>query len=442
MLALCVDSRRARPGHLFFALKGEKADGHAFLPAVATAGAYAVVRSDFPVANLPPNGFFLQVDEPLAALGRFAAAYRRQMPARIAGVTGSVGKTATKEMLADAWTALGRTVRTAGNFNNEIGLPLSLAELDRDCIFGVFEAGISHPGEMSTLRDILMPEIVVVTRIGSAHIEFFPSVRAIAEEKAALLDRLPSHGFAVLDCDDDYYDVLRTHSPAPVTTCSLRGRDADYVGEIQPAGRLRVGEMATGESAVLPVPPPAAFMAENALKAIAAARRCGVPWPALERTLAGYQPVGQRWAVEVVRGWTAINDGYNANPDSMRAALQAFAEWPARGKKYLALGPMLEQGRLEQYEHEALGRFVAAGGWAGVVIVPAEPSDVPEAAVQALAEGLGAGDWPAEATCQAPGAAAAAAWLHQRLRPGDALLLKASRGVRIEQVLVALKQED
>jgi len=435
-----VDSRQARPGQLFFALQGEHADGHAFLGAVAAAGAYAVVRADYPVGNLPAAGFCLRVDDPLAALGRFAMAYRAQMSARIAGVTGSVGKTATKELLADALATLGPTVRTAGNFNNEIGLPLSLTGLGRHCVFGVFEVGISHPGETAPLRDILRPDFAVMTRIGAAHIGFFESVGAIAEEKAALLERLPPDGFAVLGRDDDCFAALRAHASAPVVTCSLRSPDADYAGVALADDRLRVQERDSGEQAVLPVPPPAAFMAENVLKAVAAARRCGVPWPALEAALAAYVPVGMRWAVQDVCGWTAINDGYNANPESMCAALRAFADWRVPGRRFLALGPMLELGRHERPAHEALGRLLAAGGWAGVAIVPGKPAGHGDAAARALSAGLRNAGWAEDNLIEASDHAAAAAWLRSRLRPGDALLLKASRAVRIEMVLDELQK--
>lgn len=440
LCTLAVDSRQVRPGHLFFALRGARADGHGFLGAVAAAGAAAVVRGDYPPERLPASGCFLRVDDVLAALGRFAAAYRAIMPARVVGVTGSVGKTTTKELIADLLATVGKTARTAGNFNNEIGLPLSVAELSRDCAFGVIEAGISHPGEMAPLRDILRPDVAVATRIGPVHVEFFASERAIAEEKAALLDKLPADGFALLDRDDPFFDVLRAHASAPVATCSLNDRTADYFGQILDAGRLQVHERASGESCALPLPPPGGFMAANALKAVAVARTCGAAWPALAAALARTRPVGMRWAVETVAGWTAINDAYNANPVSMRAALDAFAAWPVPGRRYLALGPMRELGRWERSAHDALGRYVAGGPWAGVAVVPNPPPEVADAA-PALVEGLRRSGWPEEKAWAAPGPEEAAAWLRARLRPGDALLLKASRGIRLERVLDVLKKD-
>jgi UDP-N-acetylmuramoyl-tripeptide--D-alanyl-D-alanine ligase len=425
---------------LFFALKGERADGHDFLGPVASAGACAVVGEATPAEKLPEGGFHLRVDDVLAALGRFGRGYRDQFAARIVGITGSVGKTTTKELLADMLATVGSTARTAGNYNNEIGLPLSLAELSGECAFGVFEAGISHPGDMAPLRETLMPDVAVVTRIGPVHVEFFESVRAIAEEKGALLEKLPADGFAVLDADDEHFAVLRAHASARVVTHSLARREVDYAGDAQADGRFWVFERATGESATLPLPPPGGYMASNALAAVATARGLGATWEGIGAALAGMRPVGMRWAVEEVGGWTAINDGYNANPVSMRAALEAFAGWPVAGRKFLALGPMLELGKLSREAHEALGHFAGGGSWEGVAVVPWGKSGGEEPA-EALAVGLRAVGISGDRMVAARDAAEAAAWLRERLRPGDALLMKASRGVRIERVLDDLRKE-
>ena len=437
--ALAVDSRQAGRGALFFALKGERSDGHDYLGAVCAAGAAGVARADRPVERFPVGGHVLRVADVGAALGGFGSRYRATMPARIVGVTGSVGKTTTKELVADLLATVGKTARTAGNYNNEVGLPLSLSALDSGCAFGVFEAGISHPGEMAGLRDTMMPDAAVVTRVGPVHIEHFDSVRAIAEEKAALLEKLPPEGFAVLDCDDEQYGVLRERCSARVATHSAVTRDADYAGDLQADGKLWVCERATGETAVLPVPPPGGYMARNVLAAVAAARQWGATWEGIAGALGRARPVGMRWAVEEVGGWTAVNDGYNANPVSMRAALDAFAAWPAAGRKFLAIGPMLELGRLERGEHEALGRIAAGGDWAGVAVVPWK-ADGGDAAADALEAGLKAGGLDGGRLCRAGGHAEAGEWLRERIRPGDALLLKASRGVRIEKVLEELKK--
>ena len=198
-------------------------------------------------------------------------------------------------------------------------------------------------------------------------------------------------------------------------------------------------ERATGESAELPLPPPGGFMAANVMPAVAVARVCGVSWETIAKALASFRSVGMRWAVETVGGWTAINDAYNANPASMSAALRAFADWPVEGRRFLALGPMLEMGRREQAAHEALGRQVACGSWAGVVVLAR--TDDTRSAADAILDGLKAAGWPMERARLAAEPADAAAWLRERLEPGDAVLFKASRGIRLEDVLERLKEE-
>ncbi len=222
---LGFDSREAAPGVLFFALKGEKRDGHEFVPAVLRDGGCAVVRRGaLAPSGIPAGAAVLEVDDPLDALSCIAAGWRQSMAqAKVVGVTGSAGKTSTKELCANVLSRLGPTVRTAGNFNNHIGLPMSVSRLDPDTAYGVFEAGVSHPGEMPPLRDIMMPDIAVVTGVGPAHIEFFGTERAIAEEKSQLLARLPRGGFAVLGADMAHCGVFRDRVPsgATVVTCSM-----------------------------------------------------------------------------------------------------------------------------------------------------------------------------------------------------------------------------
>ena len=196
-------------------------------------------------------------------------------------------------------------------------------------------------------------------------------------------------------------------------------------------------EKAGGDRAVLPVPPPGGYMAENVLHAVALARRCGVTWEAAASALRASRPVGMRWAVEEVRGWTAINDGYNANPVSMRAALEAFRDWPVAGSRFLVLGPMLELGAQEAEDHEALGRVAAGGDWAGVAVVSAGH----DAAAEAICRGLENAGWPVEKRMLSSNAVEASDWLNSRLQAGDAVLLKASRGIRIEDVLNELKKD-
>jgi UDP-N-acetylmuramoyl-tripeptide--D-alanyl-D-alanine ligase len=432
---LSFDSREAAPGVLFFALKGEKRDGHEFVPAVLRAGGCAVVCRG--AVGLPPNAAVLEVDDPLEALGRIAAGWRQSMvQAKVVGVTGSAGKTSTKELCANVLSRLGPTVRTAGNFNNHIGLPLSVSRLDPDTAYGVFEAGVSHPGEMPPLRDIMMPDVAVVTGIGPAHIEFFGTERAIAEEKSQLLARLPRGGFAVLGADMPHFDVFRDRVPegASVVTCS-RTADipADYAALHAPDGNMLVREASSGEEALLPVPPPGGYMAGNALRAVALGRRLGASWDDIRAGLAEGVRTGMRWElVSLPGGRSAVNDAYNANPLSMRESLRAFAEHPCTGRRFLALGPMRELGERGPDEHAALGRdAVSIADWAGVAIVAGpEPT-----LADALARGFRDAGLPADRLLLADTHAPAAAWLASRMVSGDALLLKGSRAIAMEKII-------
>ena len=431
---LSFDSREAAPGVLFFALKGEKRDGHEFVPAVLRNGACAVVRRG---TIAPSESAVLEVDDPLDTLSRIAAGWRRSMTqATVVGVTGSAGKTSTKELCANVLSRLGPTVRTAGNFNNHIGLPLSVSRLDPDTAYGVFEAGVSHPGEMPPLRDIMMPDVAVVTGIGPAHIEFFGTERAIAEEKSQLVARLPRGGFAVLGADMPYFDVFRDRVPdgASVVTCS-RTADvpADYVALPASDGNMLVREAATGEEALLPVPPPGGYMAGNALRAVALGRRLGASWDDIRAGLSEGVRTGMRWElVALPGGRTAVNDAYNANPLSMRESLRAFAKHPCTGRRFLAIGPMRELGERAPDEHAALGRdAVSIADWTGVAIVAG-----PEPALaDALARGFRDAGFPADRLLLADTHAHAGAWLASRMSPGDALLLKGSRAIAMEKII-------
>jgi UDP-N-acetylmuramoyl-tripeptide--D-alanyl-D-alanine ligase len=394
-----------------------------------------VVRRDWDGGEGLDGARVLRVEDPERALLEFAAGYRRERKAVVVGVTGSVGKTSTKELTAAALGTVGATVKTEGNFNNQIGLPLSLVRLEADTAFGVFEAGISHPGEMADLARAMGPDAAVVSRVAPVHIEFFPSERAIAEEKAGLVEAVPPKGFAVLDADGAHFEAFRERCRCRVVRCARVGwrGEADYWGEPLEGGlRLRVREEATGEEAELPVPPPGAYMAENLLRAVACARQYGAAWDGLKEAIGGWRAVGMRWAVGDASGVAVVNDAYNANPASMRAAADAFLGWRVAGKRWLALGPMLELGAAGPELHRELGEWLARRApWAGLAVAGWR-EDAAELAT-AIHDGWKAGGGGEAVLAESP--EAAAAWLEARAEPGDAVLLKASRGIRAERIL-------
>lgn len=422
-----ADTRTLQENNLYIALKGARFDGHDFVAdAFARGAAGALVNGSFAEGHSLP-GPALCVDDPLKALGALAAGYRATLETRLIAVTGSVGKTTVKEMIADILASIGPTARTRGNWNNDIGLPLSLLAMEPEDRFGVFELGMNHPGELAPLCRILRPSWGVVTNVGPVHTEFFDSVEAIAREKAAVLQALPKDGAAVLNRDDAWYELLRAAAPCRVVTTSISG-EADYEGRLAvKPGRFTTFERATGERAQIELPLPGDHVVRNALMAIAVARGHGASWESIRKALASYAPPPMRWNRSTVAGVDVINDAYNANPMSMRAALSAFLQTPVAGGRWLVMGGMLELGSLEEEEHLALGRAIGTGPWAGLIAVGALGARV--------ADGAESAGMPAAKIARCENAAAAARALKERCSRGDAVLLKASRKEALERVV-------
>ena len=423
-----TDTRTLKPGNLYVAIRGANHDGHHFVAQAFARGASAAVVTESFAAPYLSDDPLLCVEDPLRALGRIAAGYRASLKADLVAVTGSVGKTTVKEMIADVLQTRGPTARTRGNWNNDIGLPLSLLAMDPGEKYGVYEVGMNHPGELEPLCNILHPSWGVVTNVGPVHLEFFKSVADIAREKATVVRCLPPNGTAVLSRDDKYFEILRKEAPCRVMTTAV-SCEADYVGRVLSStdGEFSVLERATGEQAEFSVPLPGDHILKNALFAIAIGRGLGVPWDDLRSALKRYAPPPMRWNRVTVAGVRVINDAYNANPMSMRAALVAFRQTPVKGRRWLVLGGMRELGATEKDEHIALGREIAKGDWAGLIVVGR------------------LGEWIGEGTETAGGFrgqvircadhVAAARILREKMVAGDAILLKASRGEQLEKVL-------
>lgn len=294
------DSRAVEPGMGFVALKGEKADGHAFIPMARERGAAEIVDG-------------------LGALQAKARAKRRALRAKVIGVTGSAGKTTTKELLKAFLACAGRTYGTEGNFNNHIGLPLTILNCPDDAEFLVLEMGSNHPGEIAALCGIAAPDVGIVTGVGTAHLEFFGTRAGIAEEKGTLVARATD--FAAFPAKDDFADALAARSPRAVP-----------VAAEPPTGLLDPAR---------PHPP---HFAANAALAFAVAARFGVTREQARAALDGFTLPGARWRLREKWGATFIDDTYNANPDSMVAALDTLAATPCDGKRIAVLGDMFELG--------------------------------------------------------------------------------------------------
>ena len=420
-----IDSRTLQPGELFFAVKGERLDGHDFVAqALERGAAAAVVRSDR-LAYFPPRSCLIAVEDPLAALQQLAAAVRRAWGKTVVGITGSAGKTTTKEAIAHLLATRFRVHKSEGNLNNHFGLPLMLLRLEPEHDVAVIEMGMSHLGEIRELARIAQPEIGVVTCVAPVHLEFFKSVAEIARAKYELVEALPPDGTAVLNADDEYVSQFGRDFPGKVVTfgvrtpASVRAEDIELRGARGSAFQIVAG--GGREPAILPLV--GAHNIPNALAAVAVAMERGIPLVEAAAALAGLAPADKRGQVIEVGGATVINDCYNSNPKALDAMVDALLALPAQ-RHIVVAGEMLELGSTGSELHAECGRRMATRGVNLLLGVRGAAEHMVEAARKA---GLRA------EFVEAP--EDAGEWLAREARSGDAVLLKASRGVRLERAL-------
>ncbi len=421
-----IDSRAVQAGDLFIALKGERRDGHEFLKDVAAAGAVGALVSR-EAEGLPETFGQIRVEETLAGFQRLARAHREKMNVRVVGITGSNGKTTTKEMLAHLLRESGRTVlATRGNLNSQVGLPLMLLELDRFHTHAVFEMGASGPGDLSRLAELARPHIGVITGIGRAHLETFGSLDGVLAAKWELVEGLGKDGIAFLNADDPRLLSRRAEAACPVVTFG-QSVQADVRAE-----NLRLDPNTTFDLTVggarFPVhlPVTGLFNVTNALAAAAVALWERVLLPDVARGLGGFSPPPQRMQMRRrIDGSLFLIDAYNANPDSMAASFssfgQAFPHWP----RVAVLGSMLELGASAEPEHRELGRTLAGSGLEKILFVGPEGLWVREAYEAAGGKGFFKAGEDREEIRRA---------LSNVLTPDSVVLFKASRGVHLEDV--------
>ncbi|MEI6891368.1 MAG: UDP-N-acetylmuramoyl-tripeptide--D-alanyl-D-alanine ligase [Pontiella sp.] len=408
------DTRTLNPGDLYVAIRGDQFDGHAFVHDAFRKGAVgALVDDRFHESKKP----VLQVPDTIKGLQDLAQGDREKWRCIPVGITGSVGKTTVKEMCADVLSVHGETHRTAGNYNNHIGLPLSMLSTPPMARYGVFEIGMNHPGEIAPLAHLLQPKIGIMTDLCNAHRESFQSLEAIAREKMKLAECVPSSGLVVLDRDSEWYDLMRSHTCASVRTVSFEGK-ADYVGRKASNSRLNVN----GFHYTMPLP--GEHIMRNALRAIALGLELGMDPLEISEGLRKFKAPPMRWQESEIEGVRFINDAYNANPLSMRAGLRTFCGLPGGGKKWVVIGGMRELGSTSEEEHASLGEFMDGLELDGVITV---------------------GDLARRIPCKQPvfrcaETSEAVQILKEHLAPGDRVLLKASRGEHLEKVLTLLKE--
>jgi UDP-N-acetylmuramoyl-tripeptide--D-alanyl-D-alanine ligase len=429
------DTRTISEGDVYVALKGENFDGHDFVKGALEGGAVgAVVSREQEVrvrSAITGEVTLLSVADTGRALIGMGSGYRAKIDPKIVAITGSSGKSTVKEMTAQILRRAVPTACTRGNYNNNIGLPLSLLSMAKNTEVGVFELGTNHPGEIADLCDIAAPTFGVLTNVGSAHIEFFGSVEAIAREKASLFESLPADGAAVLNQDSEFAQLFHDAASCDVITISTQG-EADYKCNRSSEGSVVVTEVGTGEEFTLRLSQPGEHNTVDAMLALAVARKLGVTRSDIEEGLANYKPLPMRWESQCIDGVRVINDAYNANPMSMRAAVSALEDCAVKGKLWLVLGGMMELGPKTEEEHLGLGRFIAekmmaSNSWGGLVTV----GDLG----QMIAKGAGDAGLSNDMMASYGGCTEASEYLAECTAPDDAVLLKASRALKLECVV-------
>lgn len=427
--SVTTDSRAVLADALFIALRGEKFDGHDHAASAVLAGAGAVmVASGRAPVDLPDGVGVIEVDDTMVGLQRLASAYRDALAPRVIAITGSNGKTSAKEFTRAVLSARHRVHATKGNLNNHIGLPLTMLAHDPAATHGVYELGMNHPGEIASLAALAKPAIAVVTFLGTAHIEYFGTREAIAEEKLSLFAALPEDGTAVFNLESPYPELAaeRAGRRRLITTGIGRGDLRALETGFTEDGRARFTAVYGSESATVELAVPGAHMIQNALLALAVGCLEGVPLAAGAAALSECVPGAGRLSTRVWNGVAIIDDTYNANPDSMKAALDTLVARPCSGRKFAVLGGMGELGEHAAAGHAEVGAHAAALDIDFVAVVGERARGIATAAPGAMF-------FPDHSTC--------ADWLSGELRAGDALLVKGSRGSAMENVLRHLEKE-
>ena len=418
-----TDSRTVGAGDLFVPLTGERFDGHDFLQAAAERGASAALCSRPEAACGMP---VLEVADTLRALQAIAADYRCRLPMRIVGITGSVGKTSTKEMVWSVLSQRFETGKTQGNLNNEIGVPLTVLSFTGSQAAGVVEMGMNHFGEMSRLTAVAQPDVAVVTNIGINHIEYLGSREGIARAKLEILEGLRPGGTLIVSGDEPLLREVRGER-FRTWRFGVENRDCEFFcREVTVAGESQRVVFATPQGELrATIPCLGGHHVKNALAAAAVGLCYGLTLEEIGRGIAAFQTTGRRQRTVQVGPFTVVDDCYNASPDSMRAAFSVLSQMDRAGK-YAALGGMLELGDHAPQAHRDIGQ-AAAELFGGLALYGENAEYYREGALEA-------GMDPGRAVvCQSHGEAAEL--LRSWLRPGDVVLLKGSRRMRMEEVL-------
>ena len=428
--SVTTDSRSLGDRALFVPIKGERVDGHAFLEQVLENGAAAVLTQEHETAS--DEKPWIAVPDTREALQKLAAAYRAEFSIPVVGITGSVGKTTTKEMVALALSAgFSSVLKTAGNLNSQIGLPLMVLRLSEEYNAAVLEMGMSEFGEMERLAAIAAPQYAVMTNIGISHIENLKTQENIRSEKLHITDRFTPSSILFLNGDDPLLSELSGKLPFRTVSFGL-GENCDYSAhEIHTDGESTIFLLCApnGETLQLRLPCLGDHNVRNALAAVAVADALGVDRKAAAKALETYRPPAMRQQIRRAEGLTVLDDSYNASPDSVRSSLNVLASLPCEGKRGAVLADMLELGDLSEQAHYDTGREAAKSGIQFLVTVGHR--------AEAIARGALAENPSLDCrVCQSNEEAVRE--LKALLGRGDAVLVKGSRGMKTDEIVTAL----
>src|SRR5438105_3194879 len=420
-----TDSRTLKPGDLFVALRGQNFDGHNFVEPAARAGAAGAIVESTWNGKIPKNFALIRMEDSLRAYQELAANYRKSLTLNVVAITGSNGKTSTKDFTAAVLARRFRVTKTEGNFNNHVGLPRTILEATSQDEVAVWEIGMNHPGEIAALAKLAAPDVAIITNIGVAHIEFMGSREKIAEEKGALAEAVSTQGTVILNADDPFTEGIAARTRAKVVFAGTTGGTVRAIEIRQSAdgSEFTIVEGAHRCRAQLPVA--GLHMVQNALLAVAAGRGFGLSVEECAAGLAAAPLTKARLQIKEIGGLHFLDDRYNPNPDPMRAALRTLVELDTEGKRIAVLGEMRELGPESERGHREVGETAATLGVDHLITI----GEVAEFIAQgARTAGL-------DKITSARSTREAAELLGDLAVPGDLVLIKGSRAARTEEVI-------
>lgn len=429
---ISIDSRNIKEGELFVAIKGDRFDGHDFVPDAIKKGAWGalvertVLEKKFESLGALKN--ILPVEDTLYALQEMSHMHRKKFTLPVVGITGSNGKTTTKEMLAGILKQQGPVLKNEGNLNNHIGVPLTLLKIEAKHKAAVVEMGMSASGEIDTLARLISPTVGVITNIGPAHLEFLGSLDIVAQAKGELLGNIRPGGPAVLNADDRYFETLKNKFHGHITTFGIETKADVQASEIRQGQDFTDFKLSVDGSEVsVRLRAVGRHNVYNALAAAAAAIALGLPLDAVKYGLDAFAPIAMRSEIKQLQGRTVFADYYNANPASMEAALVTLMSLKSNRQTVAVLGDMLELGKSSAEAHRATGMTAARLGVDILITIGTFSKYTAEGAIKA--------GMPKERVCETQTHAEAAALVRKLSRPGDAVLVKGSRGMKMEKIL-------